>query len=430
MKRLALILVLCIAAAAFAGCTPGNNVDDPTDARSRLPAVTNMAGETTSAEVCDDLTEAGLANVEVFEEWVLDFADSAGKDAGLTDRWVSPGAFTPDLDACMDGWESSHDYSDADCRMTAFLLLDGLLTAERTDSEYTGTYLMFDVDAIENAPRYKMINEKVELFTTLFGDRTPADGEEPSEVFGRVWDEYGFSIGSDNVSLLSIVFYDPDFDQVFVGHTGVLIDQGSVCLFVEKLAFEQPYQAIIAADREQLLSLLAAREEYYGSEGDAGPFVYINGEYLGELGDMLQDDKEGADMSKAERVVFERITLRIQGTMAWSQEYEVLRTDDGMEASYYEGSWMYNDSEEREDCVASSKTWTKDDYDELAAKLYDLRVPSWDGYTKSDPNALDGSSFSLEIALADGKTIYAHGTNAYPKNYGEFENCIRAACGQ
>ena len=99
-----------------------------------------------------------------------------------------------------------------------------------------------------------------------------------------MWKEYGFSISNENVSLVSLVFYDPDFRQTFTGHTGVLIKQAEdKYLFVEKLAFEQPYQAIRVSDTDQLLDLLASREEYYGSEGEPGPYVYINGDYIGEL---------------------------------------------------------------------------------------------------------------------------------------------------
>ena len=261
-----------------------NNAGDTTDARTVMPAVTNMAGSKTSAEVCDDLNTAGLSNVVTFNDWVLDFAGSAGDDADLSDKWMQPGANTPDLAACADGWEKQHDYSDADCRMTAMLLLDGIITAEKTDSEYTGTYLMFDVDAIENTDRYEVIKKNLDLFTTLFGDRTPGDNEDPSEVFGNMWSEYGFRISNENISLVSIVVYDPDFNQTFTGHTGVLVKLAEdIYLYVEKLAFEQPYQAILVSDTDQLFSLLADRNEYYGSEGDAGPYVYLNGDCQGEL---------------------------------------------------------------------------------------------------------------------------------------------------
>ena len=281
--RILITIVICVALLAAPGCSV-NNVDETTDARSVMPAVTNMAGSQTSSEVCDDLNTAGLPNVVTFNEWVLDFAGSAGDAADLSDTWMQPGANTPNLAECADGWEKQHDYSDCDCRMTAMLLLDGIITAEKTDSEYTGTYLMFDVDAIENTDRYEVIRKNLNLFTTLFGDRTPGENEDPSEVFGNMWSEYGFRISNDKVSLVSIVVYDPDFNQTFTGHTGVLVKQAEdIYLFIEKLAFEQPYQAILVSDTDQLFNLLANRSEYYGSEGAAGPFVYLNGDCFGEL---------------------------------------------------------------------------------------------------------------------------------------------------
>lgn len=281
-KRLIMVLVISMLMASMTGCAQNNTVDEAETAQS-LPAVTNMAGSDTSAEVCNYLTDAGLSNIVVFNEWVLDFAGTAGDDAGLADKWTAPDAIDFDIAKCMDGWESRYDYSDADCRMTAMLLLDGLISAGKTDREYTGTYLMFDVDAIENVRKYEVIRKNLDLFTTIFGDRTPKKGEDPPEVFGRVWDEYGIRIDNDNVSLLSIVCYDPDFDTTFTGHTGVLIKQEGKYLFVEKLAFEQPYQAIMVNNTDELLKILAGREEYFGGEGDAGPFVYLNDQYLGEL---------------------------------------------------------------------------------------------------------------------------------------------------
>lgn len=286
MKRkniASMILIICLAILGVTGCT-GNNVDDATDARTVMPAVTNMAGSKTSTEVCNDLAAAGLSNVVTFNDWVLDFAGSAGDGAGLSDKWMQPGANTPDLAACANGWEKHHDFSDADCRMTAMLLLDGIISAEKTDSEYTGTYLMFDIDAIENADRYDVIRKNLDIFTTLFGDRTPGENEDPSEVFGNMWRDYGFRINNENVSLVSIVIYDPDFDQTFTGHTGVLIKKAEDnYLYIEKLAFEQPYQAIRVSDTDQLFRLLADRDEYYGSEDETGPYVYLNGDCIGEL---------------------------------------------------------------------------------------------------------------------------------------------------
>ena len=205
-----------------------------------------------------------------------DFADTAGKNAGLEDNWSDPGKMKADIGKCMDSWEQNHDYSDADCRMTAFLLLDGVLRAESTEDSYEGTYLMFDTEAIDNVDRYESIKENKNMFTTLYGEKSVTDGSHPENTFSDSWKHYGFQVDSDRLSLLSIVIYDPYSDVVFVGHTGVLIKYSDYYLFIEKIAFEQPYQATRVNNMDELLDIMSLRPEYFGEEGEAGPFVYCN----------------------------------------------------------------------------------------------------------------------------------------------------------
>ena len=246
-----------------------------------MPAATYMGGKDTIAGICEELESAGASHVDTFREWTTDFADTAGKNAGLEDSWSDPGKMKADIGKCMDGWEQNHDYSDADCRMTAFLLLDGVLRAESTEDSYEGTYLMFDTEAIDNVDRYESIKENKNMFTTLYGEKSVTDGGHPENTFSDSWKHYGFQVDSDR--LLSIVIYDPYSDVVFVGHTGVLIKYSDYYLFIEKIAFEQPYQATRVHNMDELLDIMSLRPEYFGEEGEAGPFVYCNGEYLGTL---------------------------------------------------------------------------------------------------------------------------------------------------
>lgn len=44
-------------------------------------------------------------------------------------------------------------------------------------------------------------------------------------------------------------------------------------------------------------------------------------------------------------------------------------------------------------------------------------IVSWNNFSKSDDNILDGYSFSLYIEFKNGETINAHGYEKYPKNY-------------
>ncbi len=268
--------VIVISSMMFCACAK-------TVQNQEIPAATYMGGNDTITGVCKDLDSAGASHVDTFQEWVADFADSAGKNAQLQDAWSDPGELKADVGSCMDGWEQNHDYSDADCRMTAFLLLDGILRAESTEENYEGTYLMFDTEAIDNVDRYSILKEKRDMFTTLYGEKSVTDDKHPEAAFSDSWKQYGFTVDSDRISLLSIVIHDPYSDVVFVGHTGILIKYSDSYLFVEKIAFEQPYQATKVHTMDELLSILSLRPEYFGEEGEAGPFVYNNGEYVGTL---------------------------------------------------------------------------------------------------------------------------------------------------
>ncbi len=251
--------------------------------KQKMPVATYMGGNNTITEICEELSRAGASHVDTFQEWAADFADSAGKSAELEDVWSDPEKMKADIGKCMDGWEQNHDYSDADCRMTAFLLLDGILHAESTEDNYEGTYLMFDTEAIDNADRYEIIKENKDMFTTLYGEKSVTDDKHPETTFSDSWKQYGFQIDSDRISLFSIVIYDQYSDVIFVGHTGILIKYNDYYLFVEKIAFEQPYQATKVHTMDELLNILSLRPEYFGEEGEAGPYVYNNGEYIGTL---------------------------------------------------------------------------------------------------------------------------------------------------
>lgn len=275
VKIIAVVFVFAIVLSACKGVKSAEN--------TKIPAATYMGGDKTLAEVSKELDAAGVSHVDTFKEWVSDFANTAGKKAKLEDTWSEPEKLNADISKCMDGWEDNHDFSDADCRMTAFLLLDGLLKADSTEKNYQGTYLMFDTEAIDGVERYALLRENKDMFTTLFGEKTIVDEAHPETTFSDAWNHYGYQIDSDKISLISVVIQDPYEKVVFVGHTGILIKCDGYDLFVEKIAFEQPYQVTKINSMDELLTMLSARPEYFGEEGEAGPFVYNNGEYVGTL---------------------------------------------------------------------------------------------------------------------------------------------------
>ena len=134
------------------------------------------------SQVCEILNEAGLSNVDVFEKWVKDSASGASEKASE-----------------MSG------FTDADCRMTVMLLAGELIKYDSVEEDYNGTYLMFDMDAIENKDEYSILKEKKQLFTTMFGEMAISKNGF-TETLPENWSKHGINVESDKCSVISILF--------------------------------------------------------------------------------------------------------------------------------------------------------------------------------------------------------------------------------
>ena len=199
------------------------------------------------SQVCEILNEAGLSNVDVFEKWVKESASGASEKASE-----------------MSG------FTDADCRMTVMLLVGELIKYDSVEEDYNGTYLMFDMDAIENKDEYSILKEKKQLFTTMFGEMAISKNGF-AETLPENWSKHGINVESDKCSVISILFKAYEEEAAFVG------------LFVEKIAFGDPFKITLFNDENDLIEMLSERPDYTSEEGDPAPVVYKNGERIGEL---------------------------------------------------------------------------------------------------------------------------------------------------
>ena len=215
------------------------------------------------SEVAGILESAGLSNVDVFEKWVADSSRLSEED-------------------------DSNRFSDADCRMTVMLLAGDSISFDSVEVEYTGDYLMFDIDAIENSEEYSILRDKENLFTTMFGEIPFTDGGFADALPGN-WKKHGISFSNDKCSIISIVFKSYDRDEAFVGHTGILIDcqdipeEDADYVFIEKIAFGDPFKVTRLDDKEDLIDLFSERADYTTEDGEPTPVVYENDSMIGEL---------------------------------------------------------------------------------------------------------------------------------------------------
>jgi hypothetical protein len=172
--------------------------------------------------------------------------------------------------------------------MTVMLLAGELIKYDSVEEDYNGTYLMFDMDAIENNDVYSVLKDKKQLFTTMFGEMAISKNGF-AETLHENWSKHGINVESDKCSVISILFKAYEEEAAFVGHTGILIDCRNIesvdsnYLFVEKIAFGDPFKITLFKDENDLIEMLSERPDYTSEEGDPAPVVYKNGEIIGEL---------------------------------------------------------------------------------------------------------------------------------------------------
>ena len=103
---------------------------------------------------------------------------------------------------------------------------------------------------------------------------------------------------------------------------------------------------------------------------------------------------------------------------ASSYNFIVSRTDGGAELTY--------DAMQVESLGTMTMAVDPVVLDQLYDSYLNHNIAAWEGYSKSDPNVLDGDGFSLSLAFNDGARMTASGSNAAPDGYWEFLSEVHA----
>lgn len=111
---------------------------------------------------------------------------------------------------------------------------------------------------------------------------------------------------------------------------------------------------------------------------------------------------------------FEKITLNLSG-MRYMTEFELLMKDGKAEVSQYGFKFVPG-----KDQRVLQKRVTCDAQTALEL-LNGCNVLSWDGFYGAHPRGVkDGTMFTLKATVNEGKSIYASGSQNFPRNFDEF----------
>ncbi len=189
-----------------------------------------------------------------------------------------------DLVTMQEMWDAKNpEFIGYNCRITSYNLMKDSISIGKPDTE-NAAWLLFDENALENSPKELFNPAEHEEFQTIYSFIPTEMTKDISVHLKKVkadWKskEITFS-NKDKRSIISVFFHDEE-GYLFIGHMGVLIPtKDGKLLFLEKLSFQAPYQAVKFDNRVELNDYLMTMYDISWGQPTAKPFIMENDELL------------------------------------------------------------------------------------------------------------------------------------------------------
>ena len=216
-------------------------------------------------------------SVDAFFNLVNDYNATVGS-VGLTGDFSTFTKTDYDVEKISNLWATKKgDFVGTNCRINSYCLLKNSIEIPKLEKD--DSLLFVDNDAIDKG---KVFNaEDKDAFDILFS-RVKTEATTDVKVHAAKMEQFLSQFKfNENARMLSVVVHDDlDGQSLFIGHVGILVPSEDGYLFVEKLTFEEPYQAIKFATKEDCYKYLDTKYENYTGEGLAKPFIMDNDKWV------------------------------------------------------------------------------------------------------------------------------------------------------
>ena len=224
----------------------------------------NLVDKDTQNEAADALKDAGVnqESIDLFLKSVNFFNDSVKNQELIKQGFKISQNINPDYneEILQKLWdEKNPKFPGFNCRITSFTIMRQFLKTS------TFTFkTIFSAIATENTKDVNVHLKKVK----------------------DEWNRLGVKFSNnDKISMISMFFHSQispeEENTLFIGHTGILLKlKDGKLLFLEKLAFQEPYQAIKFENRAQLKKYLTNKYDTEWGQPTARPFIMENAELM------------------------------------------------------------------------------------------------------------------------------------------------------
>lgn len=169
------------------------------------------------------------------------------------------------------------------CRITTFgLLCDSINIGEKIEDETS--VLAFDKSSLAESKLFS--DEDMKKFESFYAPILAADSSDAGkqvEVIKKALADRKIEFTNDKAKMISVYLNSKDEidgNILFVGHTGVMVEDEDKIYFIEKLSFEEPYQVLVFSSKEQMVDHLLKKYDFPLGENTSKAVVFENDERI------------------------------------------------------------------------------------------------------------------------------------------------------
>lgn len=251
--------------------------------------VSNLVDKKSQDTARKALTDAGVPqeSIDGFFRLVDEFNHAVPTDSLIHDGFTDYGTQDPDYDveAITTAWQQHHaNYAGTNCRINTFTLADSLFTVDDQDNP-NESLLFIDQESLNNAPGEILDEQERRKFAAFYSNIPTTSALNPSQHIADIqahFDERGIEFADTDARVISMFSHDTLTEPatLFIGHTGVAVPLDDGYLFLEKIAFDMPYQAITVRDMQQLNDYLMHKYDDGPGLEYGRPIIFDNDEVI------------------------------------------------------------------------------------------------------------------------------------------------------